>query len=381
MQGYNVLICVPESHPGAWHDINRTDLRATLQKYRSVFAQAFLDGSIDLTDLDTIKGTGQIEGTVKVDLVDIQYAIRSSRIIINTSPTGPAQAAFLKAVKLYDLSKHIVIGEPVNMLLLNARSVLDREKFPRHIVETASSPFATTRDGATVHTSSIKANMEIATTSTGPALEEVMEKVAPLFSPQLKLEWVSLVKLTLNLLNTWLQLAAILAGRPDIDAGATGKRLYFDWVPPADERIEKLERMVRLPLAAACGIKFLTLIEEANERYDYAFKSWTDFGRNSPVHRNIAAPTTKEHHFVLEEVWLMDFFRSWATAMGVYASLIDELITEAEEWLGRSLVTKGAFWSSLGLDGASKEKILATINGADIAPLAPLGRGTEVVSA
>ncbi|KAG2072818.1 6-phosphogluconate dehydrogenase C-terminal domain-like protein [Suillus decipiens] len=376
-QGYGVTICVPEGHPGAWDDINRTDLRATLQKYRGVFAQAFLDGSIDLTDLNTIEGTGEIEGIVKVDLVDIRYAVESSRIIINTSPAGPAQAAFLNAVKPYDLSKHIVIGEPGNMLLLNARLILNREKFPKHIVETASSPFATRRDGATVHTSGVKTYMEIATTSTGTALKEVMEKVTPLFPPQLKLEWISLGKLTLNLINPWIHLAAILAGRPDIDAGATGKRFYFDWVPLAGERIERLDRMVRLPLATACGIKVTTVIETANEGYNFSFKNWTDVGRNSPVHRNIAAPTTKEHRYVLEEVQLMDFFRSWATAMGVDATPIDELIAEAEEWLGRSLVTKGAFWSKLGLHEASREKILVTINGADIAPLAPFEKGTR----
>ncbi|KAG2073528.1 6-phosphogluconate dehydrogenase C-terminal domain-like protein [Suillus decipiens] len=376
-QGYGVMMCVPEGHPGAWHDINRTDLRVTLQKYRGVFAQALLDGSIDLTDLNTIKGTGEVEGIVKVDLVDIQYAVEYSRIIINTSPAGPAQTAFLKAIKPYDLSKHIVIGEPGNMLLLNARLILNREKFPKYIVETASSPFATRRDGATVHTSGVKTKMKIATTSTGPALKEVTEKVTPLFPPQIKLEWVSPVKLTLCLLNPWLHLAAILAGRPDIDAGATGKRFYFDWVPLAGERIERLDRIVRLPLAAACDIKVPTLMEEALVVYDFSFKSWTELGRNSLIHRNIAAPTTKEHRYVLEEVQLLDFFRSWATAMGIDATPIDELIAEAEEWLGRSLVTKGGLWSRLGLHGASKEKIVATINGADIAPLAPLRKGTK----
>lgn len=95
----------------------------------------------------------------------------------------------------------------------------------------------------------------------------------------------------------------------------------------------------------------------------FDFTSWTDLGRNSPVHKNIDAPTTVDHRYITEEVHLWDFYPSLCKVFGIDTKPVYDLIDRCETCVGRTLVTRGKRFTDFGLDGKSKEDIIAILNG------------------
>ncbi|NIA16316.1 MAG: NAD(P)-binding domain-containing protein [Nitrospiraceae bacterium] len=125
--------------------------------------------------------------------------------------------------------------------------------------------------------------------------------------------------------------------------------------------LERIDRE-RLAMAAALGGRPLSVSEWVSSRYGLGLADIYTMLRSNPYYRNVKAPTTLDHRYLLEDVptGLVPISDA-ASAVGVRTPAMDHLIDEASGILGRDFRKEGRTLDNLGLPRYRLQEALANI--------------------
>ena len=277
---------------------------------------------------------------------------------------GSGHEAAAAELAQHDLGNTNLIVTPGNLFTLLLGMKLERERFPKALFATTTSPYASRVMAGTAKVAVLGTKSQIEIAASAPLAKEDQQTIAGLF-PQPVVWYADIASIFLGCTNAIVHPPAMLWAKAKIRAGET-LAFYTECVPPAVPRICALDAE-RIGLAATLGLSSKTFLAYSNAWYGKNCPDFATFVRALDAYHTVAAPTTMNHRYLTEDVkCLLVFMRDWAQASHCITTEMDSVIAETGEVLGEDLMQTGMTLRSVGLMDASPSKIIAALNGARI---------------
>lgn len=168
----------------------------------------------------------------------------------------------------------------------------------------------------------------------------------------------SVIKTSFDNPNAMIHPPGMIFNLPRIDGG---KKFHFysDGITGSVAEIIDQMEAERGAVMAEFGIEITTIPEWIEEVYGHGFSSTHEAVTNNPAYREIIAPDTVEHRYILEDVPMgLVPMACIGERMGVPTPVMDSLITISSVLVGRDLRASGRNLAALGLENAGKQELI-----------------------
>ncbi|KAJ7458538.1 putative NAD/NADP octopine/nopaline dehydrogenase [Mycena latifolia] len=302
-------------------------------------------------DNEHLKSMGAISGTFYPEATtDLAYVVRSTKIIIITTPSTGHDAILAELAK-HDLRTHTIIAISGNFFSLAAS-----RRIEARLLDTFSSPYACRMKGDQVFVAGIKSQLQIAALQ--DALDQQLrDEIDDVFS--MPLTWCrNVVELGMMYFNGVVHAAPAVMNIGRIET-APDFFFYREGMSASVAKVQEQVDRERLEIARAFGFDLEPFLQVHNSHYDTNFADIATVARESVPHSTIRAPTDVKHRYFTEDIpHVLVPWRQLGEIVGVQTSNIYALIVLASTATGIDFMEEGRNARALGLDGLSREGVL-----------------------
>ncbi|KAK8052696.1 hypothetical protein PG996_011997 [Apiospora saccharicola] len=303
-----------------------------------------------------LQACGVMEGFADIPITtDMAEVVAFSQVIFVTVPST-GQETILQEMQDYDLSQHILIAVPGNLLSL----VKDASMKFANILETNLSPYSCRMDEGQLLVLGRKKRISIAALNNTNLDPDFYDAIQDLF-PGVRLRWCSsIVEVCLSNINGVFHPLMMLMNAGRIENTNGDFLLYHDGLTPSVAKAMLGVDKVRMDIGAALGLCLQSTIEVSNECYDQSFTSLVTLAQHSPPHNRLKAPSDFGNRNISEDV--PDLLVPWcglAELLGIDASPIAAVVVLAEMTTGERFMETGRTMRRLQLDTISRRELVA----------------------
>ena len=168
----------------------------------------------------------------------------------------------------------------------------------------------------------------------------------------------SIIKTSFDNPNAMIHPPGMIFNLPRIDAGKQF-HFYSEGITESVAAIIDEMEAERGAVMAEFGIGITTIRDWIEEVYGHSFSSTYEAVANNPAYRDIIAPNSLEHRYILEDVPMgLVPMACMGERMGIPTPVMDSLISLSSVLVGRDLRASGRNLTALGLENASRKELV-----------------------
>ncbi len=326
--------------------------------------RAAVDAIVAAGNRIEISGATTAVGRLSAATTDIEEATVHGDVVYFLAPSF-AQQPILEAALPHFRSGQTVILLPGNFGSLWLRHRLRATGRDDIVIgETETIPYACRLLGpGRSSVWGIKTSMGVGTLP-GSRCEETIRRIAEVFPVPLW-PYPNVLKVGLANTNMVIHCVTMLMNGGRIESDPGGFRFYVDGMTESVCRVMEAMDRERIEVGRACGFELVPTGEDIRQCYGLSGEgSLHEILTTCDVYsrHGVDSPRTMKHRYLTEDVpYLLVPVAEIGRLVGVPTPVIDSVVTMAEATAGAAYRADGRSLASLGLDGMSKDDILAYV--------------------
>ncbi|MBB5446942.1 MULTISPECIES: NAD/NADP-dependent octopine/nopaline dehydrogenase family protein [unclassified Paraburkholderia] len=301
--------------------------------------------------------TGEFYPTVTTDMAE---AVDFSRFLVIAVPAY-AHDDLIGDLKGFDLSRHVIIVNNANFF----SPMGSRELNPQAVLETNSSPYASSvRDGE-VRITGIKNCLPIAAFSNAMD-EKQLSQITAIF-PERLLWWDNIFAIGMQSNNGVIHPVGGILNTGWIESTKGDFFFYRDGISPSVGRVVEALDNERLKIGEAFGFRLPTVLEEMIGFYGGDCANFSDFAFQSKTHNStkVKTPDRMQHRYICEDIpYILVPWYELGARVGIESRAIKAVIEIASSINGVNYFQTGRNLKRLGVDHMSKAELLRFVDSA-----------------